>query len=264
MKTSIMRTLRGFGIAIVVMLAFAVLFNAYAGTLSEERQNEVFIKAIPFVAIFISIILAFICLIVIAAIVLNGRIPLRTYRPIEYLVIAGILLGVLGLFQGWKLFVYQNGFLLLLAAVLLFMVWSHITPMSPGLSKRQPPFVRQAQIIGIVAGVIVWVGCAAYVSMSIKPQPPYGNAQRVWDMMMDDDERAAVEDEFQDEYRFNRIPVALLISLLPAAAVFFGARELADARLNPNRVAPSDEAPAEPDDQSELPVSIAEVSRSGM
>lgn len=259
-----MRTLRGFGTAIAVMLAFAALFSAYAGTLSEERQDEVFIKAIPFVAIFISIILAFICLIVIAAIVLNGKIPLRTYRPIEYLIIAGILLGVLGLFQGWKLFVYQNGFLLLLAAVLLFMVWSHITPMSPGLSKRQPPFVRQAQIIGLAAGVIVWVGCAAYISVSIEPQPPYGNAQRVWDMMMDDDERAAVEDDFQDEYVYNRIPVALLISLLPGGAVFFGARELADARLNPNRVAPPNGASAGPDQQDELPVSVAEVSGSSV
>lgn len=258
-----MRTLRGFAIAIVAMLAFAALFSLYTGTLSQARQDEVFMKAIPFVAIFVSIILAFICLIVITAIVLNGKIPLRTYRPIEYLIIVGILLGVLGLFQGWKLFVYQNGFLLLLAAVLLFMIWSHITPMPPGRSKRQPPFVHQAQITGLAAGVIVWVACAAYISVSIEPKAPYGNAQRIWDMMMDDEERAAVEDEFQDEYTFNRIPVAVLISLLPGAVVFFGARELADARLNPNRVAPLEGPLTGPDGDDELPVPLMGATGSG-
>ncbi len=62
------------------------------------------IKAIPFVAIFVSIVLVFICLIVIVAVTLEGKVPLRSYRPIEYLLIAGILLGVVGLFQGWKMF----------------------------------------------------------------------------------------------------------------------------------------------------------------
>jgi len=32
------------------------------------------------------------------------------YRSVEAIIIAGILLGVIGLFQGWKLFAYEIGF----------------------------------------------------------------------------------------------------------------------------------------------------------
>jgi len=41
------------------------------------------IKAIPFVAVFVSIVLAFIFVIVAIALALHGRVPERSYRPIE-------------------------------------------------------------------------------------------------------------------------------------------------------------------------------------
>jgi hypothetical protein len=47
---------------------------------------------------------------------------------IEGVLIAGILLGVVGLFQGWSLAGYGIGFHVLLVSVLSYVMWSHVTP----------------------------------------------------------------------------------------------------------------------------------------
>ena len=59
---------------------------------------------------------------------LNGRIDVRIQSPIEMLLIAGILLGVVAMFQPWSLAAYGIGFHVLLFCVLSFTVWSHVTP----------------------------------------------------------------------------------------------------------------------------------------
>lgn len=242
MRRSIRRTITRFAIVIAVLLAFAGLFTLYAGTLSDERQEEVLIKAIPFVAVFVSILLVYICMIVILAIVLNGKTPPRTYRPIEYIIIAGILLGVLGLFQGWKLFAYENGFLLLLFSVLSFIVWSHVSPMPASEAKTLPDFTAQAKRIGAIAGVVVWVALSVYISGAIKPVEPYGVAARVWDMMMSEEEQQQMRDDFDTEYKTNRIPVAVLISMMPGAIVFFATREIVESSQRRSENTTSDTA----------------------
>ncbi len=252
MRRNITRTIRGFAIAIAIVLAFGGVFSLYTGTLSDEQQEEVLIKAIPFVAVFVSILLTFIGLIAVMAVILNRRIPPRTYQPIEYLIIAGILLGVVGLFQGWKLFVYQNGFMLLLISVLSFILWSHIIPMPFGEAKKLPGFSQQARTVGIIAGVIVWAALSVYISIRIEPQEPYGEAQRIWDMMMEEEQREQIREDFADEYIFNRIPAAVLISLMPAGIAFFAAREIAETTRRRAAVSP----PPAPPKQEELPVTI--------
>lgn len=229
MRRTIRRTITRFAIVIVILLGFAGLFTLYAGTLSDERQEEVLIKAIPFVAVFVSILLVYIGMIVILATVLNGKTPPRTYRPIEYIIIAGILLGVLGLFQGWKLFTYENGFVLLLFSVLSFIVWSHVTPMSAVEAKSLPGFTARAKLVGAIAGVVVWLALSVYISSAIKPVEPFGVADRVWDMMMSEEEQQQMRDDFDTEYTTNRIPVAILISMMPGAMVFFATREIVES-----------------------------------
>lgn len=251
MRRDITRTIIGFEIAIAHVMGLVGIFSLYADTLSEEGQEEVLVKAIPFVGVFVSILLAFICLIAVMAVILNRKVPPRTYSPIEYIIIAGILLGVVGLFQGWKLFVYENGFLLLLIAVLSLILWSHIIPMPAGEAKKLPDFSRFALLAGIVAGLVVWVALAVYISTAIEPQEPYGEAPRIWDMMMEEEERQQVREEFEDEYTYNRIPAAILISLLPAGIVFFAAREIAEATQR-RAVHP----PSVPSQDEELPVTI--------
>ena len=230
MRRTLIRTLVRFAIAIAVALAFGGLFKLYTDSqLSEEKQQEVLIKAIPFVAVFVSIVLVFVCLIVMVAIAFGGKVPQRAYRPIEMIIIAGILIGVVGLFQGWKLFTYEYGFLLLLVSVMAFMVWSHLTPQSMRASHQRAPLSRRAHLIGVVAGCVVWIGVAAAVINASKPAEPYGYSPTVWEKGMDEQQRQQIAQDAEDEYQNTKIPVLGLVSLLPGALVYFAVRELVPA-----------------------------------
>ncbi|MBI5958094.1 MAG: hypothetical protein HY866_05130 [Chloroflexi bacterium] len=234
MSKRLTRILIRFFITIVIVLAFGGIISLYTGTLSEEQQDEVLIKAVPFVAVFISIVLAFICVIVIVAVTLEGKVPLRSYRPIEFMLIAGILLGVTGLFQGWKLFVYEFGFLVLLFSLLAFMVWSHLQPMPLRQSRNTPPLSRQAHIIGVGVALAVWAATAFFVIGDNRPAAPYDVGQTLWEYK-NDEEKAQIKDEADSEYRNAKIPVFVLISLLPAGLVYFGVREIVAAQQRPGQ-----------------------------
>jgi hypothetical protein len=66
--------------------------------------------------------------VVFASVLLSGRVPQRVYGLIESIIIAGIVIGVIGMFQPWIHLGFRVGFHLLLASTLAFIVWSHITP----------------------------------------------------------------------------------------------------------------------------------------
>lgn len=121
------RPLAIIGVALIIL---GILWVAFIQpTLSEEvRRDAIFLGAVPFLAIFIGILLLFIFSIFVAASRLNGVVSLQVYRPIELAIIAGILLGVFGMFQPWVMWGYTYGFLLLLISTLAFIVWSHVTP----------------------------------------------------------------------------------------------------------------------------------------
>jgi hypothetical protein len=97
-----------------------------------------------FMTIFLSILMAFIFFgVAFPAANLSGKIPPKLYRPIEAILIAGIVLGVIGMFQPWAHILYRIGFHLLLFSVLGFTAWSHITP------RRQRQSVHP---VGVPAG----------------------------------------------------------------------------------------------------------------
>jgi len=243
MRRRLTRTLVRFVIAIAIILAFGGLFKLYTDAqLSAERQDEVLIKAIPFVAVFVSIVLAFVCVIVLTAITFNGRVPERSYRPIEAIIIAGILLGVVGLFQGWKLFAYEYGFLLLLFSVLAFMVWSHFEPMPARASRAMA-----------LAALIAWGVFAALLIPSSRPQEPYGFGKTLWDFK-DDAEKAQIKEDAEDEYRTAKAPLLALVSLLPAGLVYFAVRELVPP------IQAADDLQAADDRQPDAPLKRASAS----
>ena len=227
MRTRLTHILSRFGIAIAVVLAFGGLFRLYSGTLSQSRQDAVLIKAIPFVAVFVSIIIGFACLIVVVAVGLAGKVPRRSYNPIEWIIISGILLGVLGLFQGWKLFAYEYGFLLLLVSVALFMVWSHLGPMTVRRGRKLSPLSRQAHIIALVVAAIVW-GLVTYALVnSSRPVEPYGISKTLWNVK-NDEEKAQIKSDAENQFHNTQTPAFALMSLLPAGLFYFGTREIAD------------------------------------
>lgn len=120
----------GLFIAIVITFILGQAANPLitAVTTDEQRSTNVLLSAIPFILTFVAILLTFISLIVISSRILNNNISPRIHRPIETVLILGIILGVFGMFQPWMHIFYKVGFMVLLISTLGFIWWSHIRP----------------------------------------------------------------------------------------------------------------------------------------
>ena len=120
----------GLPISVVVLLVLGAISGPLIRANATEQQlaTNVLLSAIPFILIFVAIILAFITIISLVGSMLNNRVSARTYQWIESIIIAGIVGGVVGMFQPWLYAFYRYGFLVLLISTLSFILWSHITP----------------------------------------------------------------------------------------------------------------------------------------
>lgn len=115
-------------IVLLLILGFAAEPFIQANATEEQLAQNVLLSAIPFILVFVAIILTFITLIVIAARLLNNNISRRHYRPVEMILIGGIVLGVVGMFQPWVFGLFKTGFFVLLISTLGFILWSHVSP----------------------------------------------------------------------------------------------------------------------------------------
>jgi hypothetical protein len=89
------------------------------------------LQAITFIVGFLLILGLFITLINRLSRRLSGQVTQSTFEIVERIIIGGIVLGVIGMFQPWLFVGYKYGFLLVLFSTLAFIVWSHITPAAP-------------------------------------------------------------------------------------------------------------------------------------
>jgi hypothetical protein len=121
-------------LGLLISIAILLILGSIAGPLirsnftEKERAANVVLEAIPFILIFVAIILTFITLITLVASVLNDNIPRRTHQLVERIIIFGIVGGVIGMFQPWWFLAYKYGFSVLLISTLSFILWSHIRP----------------------------------------------------------------------------------------------------------------------------------------
>jgi hypothetical protein len=128
---------RGLLIAAAILIGAALIAGPIIGGLSPEvLSRAVLVAGFPFIAIFVAIILGFVYVIWVVAYRLNGNIAGRTYYAIEAVIIGGIVLGVIGMFQPFTQAGYQIGFLVLLFSVLSFILWSHVTPSAEKLKAE--------------------------------------------------------------------------------------------------------------------------------
>jgi hypothetical protein len=95
-----------------------------------------FLQAATFITCFIIVLAAFITFIVRLSKRLHRKVNPRIYNVIEAIVIAGIVLGVAGMFQPFTKALYEPGFLVLLFSTLGFIVWSHVTPARVSVSSE--------------------------------------------------------------------------------------------------------------------------------
>ena len=126
-------------IIIVVLLILGVIAGPIIASVATDEQlaTNVFLSAIPFILIFAAIILTFITLIILTSNLLSHKIPERVYRPIERVIIAGIVLGIIGMFQPWSFVLYRIGFFMLLISTLGFILWSHVRPKGVGVEQEE-------------------------------------------------------------------------------------------------------------------------------
>jgi hypothetical protein len=107
-------------------------------TASEEQLNtNVLLSAIPFILIFVAIFLAFVTLVTLASRLLSHNIPVRVYRLVERITIAGIALGIIGVFQPWLFALYRIGFFTVLVSWLCFTLWSHVKPAGESIVRKK-------------------------------------------------------------------------------------------------------------------------------
>ena len=119
----------GLPIAGVVLLILGFIALPIVGDIPEEElARNVLVSALPFILIFASIIIFFMSFIWWVGIKLNDNISEKAYKPVEMLLIAGILIGVFFIFQPWVFQLFRVGFFVLLASLIGFMVWSHVRP----------------------------------------------------------------------------------------------------------------------------------------
>src|SRR5689334_5568693 len=108
------------GVAIGAII-FGIIFPFIRDSFPNERVREgVLFQAIPFFAFFVAVLFIFILSIVLVARRFGGVVPRRTYNGIEWTLIAGIVFGVIFLFQPISFVPYRYGFLLLLVSLLSF------------------------------------------------------------------------------------------------------------------------------------------------
>lgn len=121
---------KGLPIAAVVLLVLGLAAGPFvqARYTEQDLARNVIIAAMPFILIFVSIILWFMTLVWFVASRLNDNIDPNRYRPVELALIAGIVLGAAFMFQPWFFPLFKWGFLLLLVCTLGFILWSHIRP----------------------------------------------------------------------------------------------------------------------------------------
>ena len=159
------------GSASILLLLFGLIFDPLSeALLSEDTRGSVLVNSIPFVAVFITIILLFILLIFMVALRFNRLIPYRTYRPVELLIIFGIACGVFFLFQPWQLVSFQYGFMWLLGATLSFIVWSHVIPHSAREQTELPETSSRywvgAAVVIVLVGLIMGLEYGAYALLT--------------------------------------------------------------------------------------------------
>jgi hypothetical protein len=213
------------GIAIG-MFIFAFLFaNIAPGLVSEETRNGVLFHAIPFFGAFVGVLLLYILVIVLIAMRFNGKIPGRTYRNVENLIVVAILFGTVCLFNPWSFVPYRYGFLIVLVATLSFILWSHITAPRASYDASIPPLSRNQQAIGLVAGVVVFAVLMGVFINATSPQPPYGLRQRVYDSY-DEARKATVAEEATREFNTVELPFLVIFNLFPATLAYLIVREL--------------------------------------
>ena len=114
----------------VLLVIFGALYGRYLLVLIpvQEQINNVILTAVPFICYFVAVLLVYIFLINIFSQRLNHRISPKIYQPIFFVIIVGIIAGILMMLQPYTISLFKASFMVVLVSLLMFIFWSHIIP----------------------------------------------------------------------------------------------------------------------------------------
>jgi hypothetical protein len=119
------KTVKPLIVGAILVAIFIALSKILPPLLTPETGQWV-----SFFAVLVAILSGFICFIAFMSRLLSGRISERLFGILEKLLIAGILLGIAGMFQPWVSVFYPAGFIVLFAATWIFTLWGYVIPKS--------------------------------------------------------------------------------------------------------------------------------------
>lgn len=217
------------GIAVALFI-FAYLFSmVIMPALPEDLRNGVLTHAIPFFGAFVGVLLLFILLIVLVARRFDRKIPNRTYKSIENLIVFAIVFSVICMFNPWSFVPYRYGFGMLVIATLSFILWSHVAPPRTGLDETIKPFKTINHLVGIVAAAVVMAVIISSAIATNEPRAPYGIRERVWNTY-DEARRTEIATMATSEFSQVEVPFLFVFSLIPGTLVYLLSRELVGGR----------------------------------
>ena len=120
-------------VLLIISIALSVLGYIYDRfyliTIPENiRIDNVIVIAVPFICYFVAILLVYIFLINLFSQILNHRISPKIYKPLNFIIIGGIIGGILLMLQPFTIVLFRISFMVVLVSLLLFIFWSHIIP----------------------------------------------------------------------------------------------------------------------------------------
>jgi hypothetical protein len=115
-------------VALVLLIVGFIALPITSKPPAKVTATTVLITGIPFLFVFVAILLTYIAVIVTFSRYYSGYIPEKRFTPVFYACMGGIVLGVFLMFQPFLLKLYTVGFLVLLFSLLTFMIVGHILP----------------------------------------------------------------------------------------------------------------------------------------
>jgi hypothetical protein len=115
-------------VALVLLIIGFVALPITSKPPAKVTATTVLITGIPFLFVFVAILLTYIAVIITFSRYYSGHLSEKRFNPLFYTCMGGIVLGVILMFQPFVLKLYTVGFLVLLFSLLTFMIVGHIMP----------------------------------------------------------------------------------------------------------------------------------------
>jgi len=123
----------------VVIVILGILYQNFVlpGIPEQTQIDNVILIAVPFICYFVAILLVYIFLINITGQLLRGRVSEKLYNLLNLILIAGIIIGIIMMLQPLSMVLFKISFMIVLISLLLFMLWSHVTPVLSPMEEEE-------------------------------------------------------------------------------------------------------------------------------